>query len=229
VAERPGRRAFLVSLATLGLGCDASRPGGGLLGASERFNLAVEKALFSPSRIAPAPRPEATTPGDAFPTYFISPEVPLAPPGWRLRVEGLVERPLDLSLDDLRRMARTDVRVRHHCVEGWSAVATWHGVQLSEIARAAGLRPEAGFVEFRSFDGGYFSSWDRESALHPQTLLAYGMNGSPLGPGHGAPLRLYGAVKLGYKSVKYLDTVRFMPMATGGYWEDQGYEWYGGV
>lgn len=200
-----------------------------MLGKSERLNQWLEQALFSPRRLAPTAREVETTPGDDFPAYFIAPSVPVAPEGWVLRVRGLVDRPLDLTLDDLRRMTRTNLRVRHHCVEGWSAVATWHGPALSEIARAAGARPEARFVEFDSFDAGYSSSWDRESAEHAQTLLAYGMNGAPLTPAHGAPVRLYGAVKLGYKSVKYLDEVRFLPMATGGYWEDRGYEWYAGV
>ena len=85
------------------------------------------------------------------------------------------------------------------------------------------------FVDFRSFDAGYWSSWDRDSAFHAQTLLAYGMNGRPLAPAHGAPVRLYGSVKLGYKQVKYLTEVNFLDRETGGYWEDQGYEWYAGV
>ncbi|MGO8804023.1 molybdopterin-dependent oxidoreductase, partial [Candidatus Binatus sp.] len=121
------------------------------------------------------------------------------------------------------------MRIRHHCVEGWSAVAEWQGVQLREIARMAGASRDARYVEFRSFDAGYFSSWDIESSLHPQTILAYGMNGHALYPDHGAPLRLYSPVKLGYKNVKYLTEVNFLPRRSGGYWEDQGYDWYGGV
>ena len=126
-------------------------------------------------------------------------------------------------------LPRTTFRVRHYCVEGWSAVASWHGVQLRELARLVGADATTPYVEFRSFDSGYFSSWDAESALHPQSILAYGMNGEPLLPGHGAPLRLYAPVKLGYKMVKYLTAVRFLPRATGGTWEDQGYEWFAGV
>jgi DMSO/TMAO reductase YedYZ molybdopterin-dependent catalytic subunit len=226
---RPGRRAFLLSLSALAVGCDTSRPRTGALGTAEHINLWVQRGLFSPGHLAPTARLEDTTPGGAFPSYFVSPSVPLAPPAWLLRVRGLIDRPLDLSLDDLRRMRRTDIRVRHYCVEGWSAVASWHGVQVAELARAVGASPEAKFVEFRSFDSGYYSSWDRESAEHAQSILAYGMNGEPLSPAHGAPLRLYGAVKLGYKSVKYLDEIRFLSTASGGYWEDLGYEWYAGV
>jgi DMSO/TMAO reductase YedYZ molybdopterin-dependent catalytic subunit len=141
----------------------------------------------------------------------------------------MVARPVTLSLEQLQQMPRTDLRVRHHCVEGWSAVASWHGVRLRELAEMVGADPRAGYVEFRSFDSGYWSSWDRESALHPQTILAYGMNGQPLGPDHGAPIRVYTAVKLGYKMVKYLTEVSFRPERSGGYWENQGYEWFGGV
>jgi DMSO/TMAO reductase YedYZ molybdopterin-dependent catalytic subunit len=195
----------------------------------ERWNLGVQRALLSPSRLSPAPGSRETTPIAAFPAYFVSPSVPVAPPGWTLRVRGMVDRPLDLSLDDLRRMNRADVRVRHHCVEGWSAVASWHGVQVADLARAVGASPNAKYVEFRSFDSGYYSSWDRESAEHAQTILAYGMNGAMLTPAHGAPVRVYGAVKLGYKSVKYLEEISFLPAASGGYWEDRGYEWFAGV
>jgi DMSO/TMAO reductase YedYZ molybdopterin-dependent catalytic subunit len=227
--RRLGRRAVLLSLPTVAMGCDSSRPRTGALGLFERLNGWVGKGLFSASRLSPTSRAEDTTPAEAFPAYFISRSVPVMPPGWMLRVRGLVDRPVDLSLDDLRRMTRTDLRVRHHCVEGWSAVASWHGVRVADLARAVGASPKASFVEFRSFDSGYYSSWDRESAEHPQSILAWGMNGEPLTAAHGAPLRLYGAVKLGYKSVKYLEEVSFLPAATGGYWENLGYEWYAGV
>jgi DMSO/TMAO reductase YedYZ molybdopterin-dependent catalytic subunit len=84
-------------------------------------------------------------------------------------------------------------------------------------------------VEFRSFDSNYWSSWDFGSAMHPQTLLAYGMNGHDLTEDHGAPVRVYSAVKLGYKMVKYLTAVNFLAAPSGGYWENQGYDWFGGV
>ncbi|HZZ83972.1 MAG TPA: molybdopterin-dependent oxidoreductase [Anaeromyxobacteraceae bacterium] len=234
--RRPTRRAFLAAglrsaglVALGGLACDSSRPHAGFLGAMERVNERFQRALFDPQRLAPElPEEEESEPGD-FPAYKISRELPLAPGGWTLAVRGLVSRPLFLSPADLARLPRTSVRVRHHCVEGWSAVASWQGVRLSEVARLAGADPRARYVEFRSFDAGYFSSWDLESALHPQTLLAYGMNGDPLSPEYGAPLRLYSAVKLGYKMVKYLTEVSFLPVRTGGYWEDRGYEWFAGV
>jgi DMSO/TMAO reductase YedYZ molybdopterin-dependent catalytic subunit len=195
----------------------------------ERVNERFQRALFDPNRLAPELSESEETALENFPKYKISRAFPISPAGWALSVKGLVARPLTLSIDDLQRMPRTRMRVRHHCVEGWSAVASWEGVRLADLARAAGVDPRARYVEFRSFDAGYWSSWDLESALHPQTILAYGMDGAPLLVEHGAPLRLYSAVKLGYKMVKYLTEVSFLPVRTGGYWEDQGYEWFAGV
>lgn len=225
------RRHLLLGSAALATtaACDSSQPRSGFLGAMERFNARAQAALFHPEKLAPELPPEEATPLGAFPQYFISHTVPRAPAGWALKVGGLVARPGVLSLEDLQRLPRTQYRIRHYCVEGWSAVASWHGVALRALAEHVGADARAGYVEFRSFDAGYSSSWDRPSALHPQTILAYGMNGAPLPPEHGAPLRLYAAVKLGYKMVKYLTEVNFLPEPTGGYWEDRGYEWFAGV
>ena len=106
---------------------------------------------------------------------------------------------------------------------------SWHGVRLRALAEVVGADPRAPYIEFRSFDAGYWSSWDRESALHPQTILAYGMNGEQLYPDHGAPLRVYSAVKLGYKMVKYLrwielvSTLEQVGVGHGGFREDHQY------
>lgn len=231
---RLARRQLLLGATGLLLGCDSSRPREGLLGVGERHNERVQRLLFRPERLAPELGPEHTTPPSAFPNYFVAPAVPQVPPGWRLRIGGLVTRPLELSLAELQRLPRTDYRIRHHCVEGWTAVASWHGVQVRELARMVGVDPRAKFLDVRSFDRdaqgvAYYSSWDWPSAMHPQTILAWGINGEPLPPGHGAPVRLYGAVKLGYKMVKYVTEVNFLPERTGGYWEDKGYEWFAGV
>jgi DMSO/TMAO reductase YedYZ molybdopterin-dependent catalytic subunit len=224
------RRSFIVgaTAASILAGCE-SRPIKGFLGAMKGWNEKFEGLVFSPSGLAPELPASDTTPESAFPSYFISDTMPAVPSNWTLSVGGLVERELVLTLDQLQKMPRTDLRVRHHCVEGWSAVASWHGVRVSEIARLAGLKPGVRYVEFNSFDEDYFSSWDLGSALHPQTLLAYGMNGHSVGSNHGAPLRVYSAVKLGYKMCKYLTEVNFLPNKTGGYWEDQGYDWFAGV
>lgn len=226
------RRRDLFRLgAALGLAaCDSGKPRDGLLGGMERWNRRAQSLLYSKDRDASA---GGITPEAAFPMYHVAPEVPIMPPGWKLKVGGRVARPQQLSLDDLMKLPRTELRLEHHCVEGWSAIAVWTGVRLSEIAKLAGAE-DVGYVDFRSFDrspsnGDYWSSWDRDSAMHPQTLLAYGINGKPLTADRGAPLRLYGAVKLGYKQVKYLTEVNFLDEETGGYWEALGYEWFAGT
>jgi DMSO/TMAO reductase YedYZ molybdopterin-dependent catalytic subunit len=230
VARIITRRKLLLGIAASGLlaGCDSSATRLFLSG-MQRWNDKFQEVLFSPNRLAPEAPAADLTPESAFPSYFVSDTMPFPPEGWTLKVGGLVAHPQSFTLDQLKRMPRTEMRIRHHCVEGWSAVAAWTGVRVSEISRIVGIAPQVQYVEFRSFDSGYFSSWDRASALHPQSILAYGMNGHPLYPDHGAPLRLYSAVKLGYKSVKYLTEVNFLPNRTGGYWEDQGYDWFAGV
>jgi DMSO/TMAO reductase YedYZ molybdopterin-dependent catalytic subunit len=230
VASLITRRKLLLGIAasTVLTGCD-SRAASIFLSRMERWNERVDRLLFSTDRLAPEPPASDLTPEGDFPSYFISDMIPLAPADWALKVGGLVAHPDMFSLDALQKMPRTDMRIRHHCVEGWSAVAAWQGVRLRDLARQVGASPDARYVEFRSFDADYYSSWDIESAMHPQTILAYGMNGRMLYPDHGAPLRLYSAVKLGYKNVKYLTEVNFLPNRTGGYWENQGYEWYAGV
>jgi DMSO/TMAO reductase YedYZ molybdopterin-dependent catalytic subunit len=140
-----------------------------------------------------------------------------------------VRTPLSLSLDELTRLPRVTHKVDHFCVEGWDARATWSGVRVSDLARLAGVTADAQYVDFAGFDQDYHESWDLESAMHPQTLVAYGMDGRMLGPEHGAPARVHSPVKLGYKNTKYLTKVVFMPSRNGGYWSDQGYEWYGGT
>jgi len=203
-----------------------------LLRLAERANERVEGGLF---RHAAMNRVSANAPvaGSSFPKYFISPRVPVwdtaANGAWRLEVSGAVRRPLSLSLDELMKLPRVTQKVDHFCVEGWNARATWSGVRVSDLARAAQITPEAQFVDFAGFDKDYHESWDMESAMHPQTLLAYGMDGYLLTPAHGAPARVHSPVKLGYKNTKYLTRVVFMPVRNGGFWSDQGYEWYGGT
>lgn len=214
--------------------CDSRGPKSAqrLLRYAERKNESVERALFRHTAMD-ATLAGAKPAGDKLPSYFISKTVPIwneAQRGqWTLEVSGLVSRPLKLTLEDLQRLPRTTKRVNHYCVEGWTAVETWTGVTMRELGRLAGRKPEAKYVDFQSFDDDYHESWDIESALHPQTVIAYGLDGRMLGPAHGAPARLYSPIKLGYKNTKYLTRIVFMPVRNGGYWSDQGYEWYAGV
>jgi DMSO/TMAO reductase YedYZ molybdopterin-dependent catalytic subunit len=244
-AERMGidRRVFLRAgvgvgggaLAALALGgCNAQGPKSAepILTAAQRWNEKVERALFRHRAMNVAPS-GATLAGGKFPSYFVSDEVPIwdekARGVWRLEIGGLVQRPVMLTLSELMNLPRTELRLEHFCVEGWSAVSIRAGVQLAELARRAGLLPEARYVDFQSFDDNYHESWDLDSALHPQTLIVYGQDGGLLEPAYGAPARLYSPVKLGYKNTKYLTRIVFLPEKNGGYWSDQGYEWYAGV
>lgn len=178
-------------------------------------------------------RSAAAAAGSHFPAYFVSDEVPVwdeATRGvWRLEVGGMVRKPLSLSLADLVALPRTGYRLDHFCVEGWTAVATRTGVRLADIAKLAGVQPGARYVDFASFDSDYHESWDIESAMHPQTLIVYAQDGHYLNSAWGAPARVHSPVKLGYKNTKYLTKIVFLPERNGGYWSDQGYEWYGGV
>lgn len=212
--------------------CDSNGPRAvaPVLRAAERWNEKVERALF---RHTSMDYGTAVLAGAAYPKYFVSDRVPMwneAERGpWSMEVTGLVDRPLRLTLADLQALPSITQRVNHYCVEGWTAVVEYTGVRVSELARRAGVKAEAQYVDFASFDSDYHESWDLASALHPQTLVAYGLDGRFLGAGHGAPARLHSPIKLGYKCTKYLTRVEFMAQRNGGYWSDRGYEWYGGT
>lgn len=168
---------------------------------------------------------------------------------WRLRVDGLVAQPASYSLEDLRKLpARTQI-TRHDCVEGWSAIGGWTGVPLSLLLRAAGLATQARYAVLHCADtlegepkkggderaGRYYESIDLIDAFHPQTILAYALNGRALPVENGAPLRLRVERQLGYKQAKYLmrieitDRLDLIGDGRGGFWEDRGYEWYAGI
>lgn len=214
--------------------CNSRGPkaAGKLLKYAERKNEVVERALFRHTSMD-AVQAGAHAAGNKLPSYFISKTVPVwdesARGKWKLEVSGMVAKPVTLTMDDLLHLPRVANRVNHYCVEGWTAVETWTGVPMRELAKLVQPDPKAKFVDFQSFDDGYHESWDIESALHPQTVIAYALDGTMLGPAHGAPARVYSPVKLGYKNTKYLTRISFMPVANGGYWSDIGYEWYGGV
>jgi DMSO/TMAO reductase YedYZ molybdopterin-dependent catalytic subunit len=230
------RRSFIGLSLTGGLiACNSDGPDAAkkLLSLAEQQNEKLERGLIFQHTAIDRVRDGARDAGRAFPSYHISKELPIwdeaVRGAWRLEVSGAVRTPLSLTLDDLMKLPRITQRVNHYCVEGWTAVARWSGVRVSEIARLAQLTPDANYVDFQSFDSGYHESWDIDSALHRQTLVAYGMDGHFLGANHGAPARIHSPVKLGYKSTKYLTRIVFSPHKAGGYWSDRGYEWYAGV
>lgn len=204
------------------------------LGAISRLNDWVgEKILLSRTRLAPGYPVTARTAD--FPEYSITfnrtrsfPRPP-AGAGWALEVGGLVRKPIRLTRPMLEALPRVTYTVKHHCVEGWTAVATWTGVPVSVVADLAQPTADARYLRFDSFDSDYMNGWDLTSAMHPQTILAYAFNDRPLTVQHGAPLRLYSPIKLGYKLTKFLTAMTFTRERPGGYWEDQGYPWLGGI
>ena len=159
---------------------------------------------------------------------------------WRLKVGGLVENPLVLTLDNIRKLPQRTQITRHDCVEGWSAIGEWTGPQLSLLLDAAKLKPEARFIVFRCADNlngdDYYESVDLVDAYHPQTIVAHLLNGEPLPVRNGAPLRMRIERQLGYKHAKYLTAIEAVASLAdigrgeGGYWEDRaGYQWYAGI
>ncbi len=154
---------------------------------------------------------------------------------WRLAVDGLVTKPAMFSLAELERLLPARTQITHlACEEGWSYIAQWTGVALADVLRLVGARAEARYVVFQPYDE-WWDSLDMSDALHPQTLLAYAMNGAPLSPGHGAPLRLRVPRQLGYKSFKYLaritvvESLRGYGAGRGSAAAEAGYSWYAGI
>jgi DMSO/TMAO reductase YedYZ molybdopterin-dependent catalytic subunit len=161
-------------------------------------------------------------------TFDSTPQID--PAQFRLTIDGDVNQPMQLSLADLQKLPLRSMVIRHVCVEGWAAIVQWGGVRLQDLIALVQPKPGVRYVYFKSADG-YYESWDLASAIHPQTLMVYQKNGQPLSIKNGAPLRLASPIKLGYKQSKWVTQITFvndlMPMK--GYWEDQGYEWFGGL
>jgi DMSO/TMAO reductase YedYZ molybdopterin-dependent catalytic subunit len=192
---------------------------------------------FTRADLSPVFRANGTRlpPGDAYAAH-----VRTGFADWRVAVTGLVAKPLSLSLSAIRAMDQRTQITRHDCVEGWSAIGEWRGVPMKAVLAAAGLRDAARFIVLRCADkiGGvdYYESLDRVDALHPQTILAWALNGALLPVANGAPLRLRAERHLGYKQAKYVTAIEAVAnldgigKGRGGYWEDRvDYEWYAGI
>ncbi|MEP6510421.1 MAG: molybdopterin-binding protein [Dokdonella sp.] len=253
--EATPRRRFLARAAVIGggallAGCDrlSHVPWfASLLGSAESLNLAVRKVTasrlamaqeFSAADLSPSFRSNGTSnPSD--PRYQTLAAGNFA--DYRLEVGGQVHAPLSLSLTDLRALPERTQITRHDCVEGWSAIGKWRGARLAALLARVQPLPSAKFVVFHCADsldeGGppYYESIDMDDAYHEQTILAYDLNDQPLPIANGAPLRLRVERQLGYKMAKYVmrielvDSFAAIGEGNGGYWEDQGYQWYAGI
>ncbi|CAP56703.1 molybdopterin-dependent oxidoreductase [Gluconacetobacter diazotrophicus] len=198
------------------------------LSAMSRFTDRMQALLFSRQRLAREFDASRITHPFPFNAYYDESEVrTVDPAGWRLDVGGLVSDKRPWSLAQFRALPQKRQITRHICVEGWSAIGDWSGVPLSMFLQKVGADLRAKYVNFRCFDD-YSTSIDMATALHPQTILALDYGDRALPPAYGAPMKVRIPTKLGYKNPKYLASIEVTNRFSGGYWEDQGYDWFGG-
>jgi len=193
------------------------------------FNDKVQSAVFSESRLAPTYPDSDLTPESQFRVNGKDNGPPQFDRAvWNLELAGLVKHPGRYSLDQVKLMPRHVQNVRHVCVEGWSMIPKWGGVRLSDFLKWVGADLTAKYL-FAECADQYYVPYDMPSALHSQTLLCYEAYNKPLTLEHGAPLRIVMPTKLGYKSAKWVTRLTVTNSKPGGYWEDQGYDWFGGI
>ena len=210
---------------------------GGVYGPGETLTYAAQRILgrhalareFDRSQISKTPFANGKPSKDVSrlePTGFVD---------WRLAVDGMVERPASLSIADLKSYPSRSQITHLACEEGWSYIAEWTGVPLSHVLDTVGIRPQAKYVVYFSMQKGWWDSIDMDDALHPQTLVAYGLNGGALPVGNGGPLRMRVPRQLGYKNVKYItrmtvtDNLKQFGKGLGAAAPEAGYSWYAGI
>jgi len=229
------RRLFLrsgLSLGALALlsGCDMTDGDAvdRVLAAMSRFNDRVQAALFDPNRLAATFPASAITKPFPFNAYYGEDEIrEVDPQTWRLELAGDITDKRPWSLAELRRLPQEGQITRHICVEGWSAIGQWSGVPLRDFLHRVGADTKRRYVGFKCFDD-YFTSIDMATALHPQTIMALDYGSEELPPAYGAPLKIRIPTKLGFKNPKYVAAMFVTDKDPGGYWENQGYNWFSG-
>ena len=229
------RRVFLRRSLTLGGlallgGCSITDSAGieSALEAVSRLNDRAQALLFDPTRLAPTYPDSAIARPFPFNAFYGEDEIPqIDGSGWRLEVSGLVADRRSWTLAQLRALPQAAQVTRHICVEGWSAIGKWSGVPFALFLQRIGADLSAQYVGFKCADD-YYTSIDMATALHPQTLLALDYDGAPLPARYGFPAKLRMPTKLGYKNPKHIQAITVTNTYPGGYWEDQGYNWFGG-
>lgn len=213
-----------------------------LLRRTFEFNERVSQIFYRPVRLAPEFPKEQVSPARYNGGEGLSGE--FDPSKWELRVGGLAGRGDDLvlTMDDIRALPRIEMTTELKCIEGWSVIVSWAGVRFSDFAAKYLPRTRSGapadiannphdlpaYVSLVTPDNAYYVGWDMPSILHPQTLLAYEMNGAPLRPEHGAPLRLASPTKYGIKQIKRIGRIEFTDERPKDFWAESGYDWYSG-
>ncbi|HEU4818221.1 MAG TPA: molybdopterin-dependent oxidoreductase [Janthinobacterium sp.] len=233
--KQPSRRLFLQRSLTLGglsllTGCNASDPSSieTALTAVSRFNDRVQGWLFDPDKLAPTYPDSMITRPFPFNAYYGEDEVEQVDgDAWRLELSGLIADKKPWTLPQLRALPQETQITRHICVEGWSAIGKWGGVPFSHFLKRVGADTTARYIGFKCADD-YFTSIDMATALHPQTIMALTYDGQELPPKYGYPMKLRMPTKLGYKNPKHIQAIFVTNTYPGGYWENQGYNWFGG-
>ena len=199
-----------------------------VLWAMSRFNDRVQALLFDPNRLAPTFPAAAITRPFPFNGFYAEDQAPeIDGASWKLEVSGLVEDRTPWTLGRLRALPQQSQTTRHICVEGWSAIGQWSGVPFRRFLTEVGADLRARYVGFKCADR-YYASLDMATALHPQTILALDYGAAPLPTKYGFPLKLRVPTKLGFKNPKYIGALFVTNDYPGGYWEDQGYNWFSG-
>ncbi|WP_371875715.1 molybdopterin-dependent oxidoreductase [Duganella dendranthematis] len=232
---QPSRRAFVQRSLTLGgltllTGCapDNQESIDAALTGISRFNDRVQGLLFDPTRLAPTYPDFMIAQPFPFNAYYGEEEIrEVDGDSWRLELSGMIADRKPWTLAQLRALPQQSQVTRHICVEGWSAIGKWGGVPFSHFLRRVGADLSAKYVGFKCADD-YFTSIDMATALHPQTLMALSYNDQTLPPRYGFPMKLRMPTKLGYKNPKHIQAIFVTNTYPGGYWEDQGYNWFGG-
>ena len=188
-------------------------------------NETLARAYFSPSRLSPTFRPSDLT--HVRINGRLGLESPIDLDAWRLRIEGAAT-PVSLTLDDIKVLPRHQMITELRCIEGWSIIVQWTGARLADLMVKVPPAHLPRFVSLETPDRGYYVGLEIESALHPQTLLAYEINGNPLPLLHGAPLRLAIPLKYGIKNIKRIGTIRYTDVRPADFWAERGYDWYAG-
>lgn len=230
-----GRRLFLKKGLTLGglvmlTGCDISdnQQVDTTLSAISRFNDRVQAWLFKDSNLAPVYPESMMTRPFPFNAFYSEEEAPqVNGDDYRLELAGLIADKRPWTLAQLHQMAQISQVTRHICVEGWSAIGKWGGVPFSLFLKGVGADLNAKYISFKCADN-YYTSIDMATALHPQTIIALTYDGQTLPRKYGFPMKLRMPTKLGYKNPKHIKVIEVTNRYPGGYWEDQGYNWFGG-
>ena len=229
------RRLFMKKTLSLGAlamltGCDATDPSitDRILGAMSKWNDEVQLAIFNPNKPAPVYTEADITDPFPFNAFYSEDEVTTVEEvGYTLELSGMIDKKESWTLDRLRALPQVSQITRHICVEGWSAIGKWGGVPFGDFLRMVGADTTAKYVGFKCADD-YYSSIDMATALHPQTILALTFRDQVLPVKYGFPMKLRVPTKLGFKNPKHIMAMFVTNDYPGGYWEDQGYNWFSG-